>query len=175
LGTIRRTVPVRLASRALLFTASLGAATACGSDRTPSDGGTNPEPQSDAATYGGCPSAIPAFAPGEVVSGDSGVLQLALVGSSPHVPTTFRNSWTLAVQTAEGAPVDDAALTRLETYMPVHGHAGQPAPEIDAASAPGVVGVEVNFQMRGPWEVRFDLTSPSAGADHVVFRVCVPE
>jgi hypothetical protein len=59
--------------------------------------------------------------------------------------------------------------------MPLHGHDGRPASTVEAADAPGEFLGTIHFMMRGSWEVQLDIASPSAGDDHVVFRVCVEQ
>jgi hypothetical protein len=96
------------------------------------------------------------------------------VAAEPNPPAKHDNRWTLQVEDTSGAPLDDAQVSFVETYMPVHDHAGVPAPTAEA-SAPATFSLQVPFMMRGPWEVRLDLSSQRAGTDRVVFDVCVAE
>ena len=163
-----RLVSRRLASAAL--TAALLAG--CGGDGDPA---LTPAERSDsgAAMATTCPNDIPYFTRGVVAAGESGVLRALLVDATPSSPSMFLNVWTLEIQTADGVGEGDAEVTRLETFMPVHGHPGQPAATAEPLSEPGRYRAELHFTMRGPWEVRLDVASPSAGSDHFVFQVCV--
>ena len=120
-----------------------------------------------------CPNDVPYFSTGGVSAGESGVLRASLVNATPSSPARFLNVWTLEFQTADGVAADDAEVTQIETFMPVHGHPGQPAATAEPRSEPGRYRAELHFTMRGPWQVRLDVASPSAGSDHFVFEVCV--
>jgi hypothetical protein len=126
----------------------------------------------DAAAYGAC--AVSALALPLTQSGKSGRLAATLVAAEPNPPAKHDNTWTVRVQDTSGAPLDDAQIASAETYMPVHDHAGVPAPTAEETE-PATFSVEVPFMMRGPWEVRLDLSSQRAGSDRVVFDVCVAE
>jgi hypothetical protein len=92
----------------------------------------------------------------------------------PSEPERYLNSWSIAVDSLTGSPAVDAEIERGQTFMPVHGHDGRVVPEISPTGEPGQFRVErLNFSMRGPWEVRFWLRSPSLGEDYAVFHVCV--
>jgi hypothetical protein len=120
-----------------------------------------------------CPSDVPYFTSGVVAAGESGVLRALLVNATPSSPAKFLNVWTLEVQAADGAAAGDAEVTQLETFMPAHGHPGQPAATAEPMNDPGRFRAELHFTMRGPWEVRLGVASPSVGSDHFVFQVCV--
>jgi len=155
-----------------LLVAGFGAiAIGCGEDGPPL---SLPEaPDSSAVAVAACPEDARYAAPGDSAVGTSGALRAVLVGASPRAPAKFTNVWTLDVQTADGAEVLDAEITRIETYMPVHGHPGQPDATAEPAGGPGAFRAELHFTMRGPWEVRVEVSSESAGSDFIVFQVCV--
>jgi hypothetical protein len=130
-------------------------------------------PDSSAVAVAACPEDARYAAPGDSAVGTAGVLRAVLVNASPRAPAKFTNVWTLDVQTADGAEVSDAEITRIETYMPVHGHTGQPDATAEPAGDPGAFRAELHFTMRGPWEVRLEVSSASGGSDFIVFQVCV--
>jgi hypothetical protein len=139
-------------------------------------GSSTSEPKSDsppdAAVYGGC--SVSALELPLTETGQSGHLAARLVQVAPNPPAKHDNRWTLLVLDTSGVSIDDAQVPFVETYMPVHDHAGVPAPNAEA-TGPATFSLQVPFMMRGPWEVRLDLSSQRAGADRVVFDVCVAE
>lgn len=146
--------------------------TGCGDDGAvddPAGGGA------DAAVFAACPDSIPAFEPGLAATGEDGLLGAVLLDASRFPPRKYGNDWTLALTMPDGDPLDDVEITRLETFMPVHGHYGRPAASSEPLAEPGQVRAEVHFTMRGPWEVRIGASSPTAGDDFIVFDVCVVE
>jgi hypothetical protein len=168
-------VNLRLVSPRLASVAAIAACTAlagCGSDRDPARAPVE-RPDSGTVTDAICPNDVPYFSRGVVAAGESGVLRALLVDTKPSSPAQFLNVWTLEFQTTDGAAAGDAEVTQLETFMPVHGHPGQPAATAEPMGEPGRYRAELHFTMRGPWQVRLDVASPSAGSDHFVFEVCV--
>lgn len=122
--------------------------------------------------FKGCPELSARFEPGLQAKGEH--FALTLVSAMPTEPERYLNSWTIEVEALNGASAADAKLERSQTFMPIHGHDGRVVPEISAAAKPGQFDVErMNFSMRGPWEVRFWLSSSTLGEDYVVFHVCV--
>jgi len=148
------------------------AVTACGDDGTSSE----PAPAAgDAAAFVACPDSIPEFEVGLSMPGDDGRVGALLLDASRFPARKYGNEWTLQLVGPGDVPLEDAVMTHLEAFMPVHGHYGRPAATFEALSEPGQVGAEIHFTMRGPWEVRIDASSPSAGDDHIVVDVCVEE
>jgi hypothetical protein len=122
--------------------------------------------------FKGCPEGIPVFEPGLEASGEH--FTLKLIAAVPSEPERYRNDWTVEVRAVDGAPAPDAEITRGQTFMPVHGHDGRVKPKMKALSEPGQFEVDgLNFTMRGPWEVRLWLRSPSVDEELEVFHVCV--
>jgi hypothetical protein len=97
-----------------------------------------------------------------------------LVAAMPEAPERYSNNWTLALSTHDGEVAPGLAISRAQTFMPVHGHDGRVVPDITALSTPGQVQVDhLNFTMRGPWEVRLWLRSDAVAEEYVVFLICV--
>jgi hypothetical protein len=128
--------------------------------------------------FKGCPASVPAFAPGLRAEGKH--FAVTLVSSKPEVPERYTNSWTVSLSTLDGQgeqagqPAQGLAITRAQTFMPVHGHDGRVVPVLTPQPTAGEVLIDkLNFSMRGPWQVRLWLRSDSVEEDYVVFLVCV--
>ena len=121
--------------------------------------------------FKGCPEGIADFGPGLRAEGKQFALEV--VSALPAEPERYRNDWTVVWSALEGEQ-STAEITRAQTFMPIHGHDGRVEPEIDALPMSKQIAVsDLNFTMRGPWEVRFWLRSPAVEDDYVVFKVCV--
>lgn len=131
-------------------------------------------PQDDAYTVAPCPDSIPDFALGMQAQGEDGNLVVRLRAAAPSPPERFLNDWEVEVVDGEGRSVPDARIDMARPFMPVHGHDGGVAPVVRSLSGPGAFAVDgINLNMRGPWEVQFQIASPTAGSDYAVFHVCV--
>lgn len=85
--------------------------------------------EADAAAYVACPDTIPELAAGATFSGRNGHILVELIEAS-HLPARkYRNEWLLALSDAQDEPLDDVEVTRLEAFMPVHGHNSRPPAE----------------------------------------------
>jgi hypothetical protein len=145
------------------------AAAACGDDMpAPDDAG-------DAAGYAACSDTLPELAVGLTTLGEHGRIQARLLDASRFPARKYANEWTLELANAEGDALGDAQVTRLATFMPVHGHYGRPAAEHEALAEPGRLRATIHFTMRGPWQVQITATSATAGDDDLIFEVCVEE
>jgi hypothetical protein len=121
--------------------------------------------------FQGCPEDIPRFAPGLQAAGDH--VTVKLITAMPDEPERHINNWKVELGALDGTPARDAEILRAEPFMPIHGHDGRVVPHMTALAEPGQFQVDrLNFIMRGPWEVRFWLSS-SLGEDFAVFHVCV--
>jgi hypothetical protein len=150
------------------------AAAACGDsvNRTGSDAGAQSEHES---TFEGCPESTPPFALGMQTAGELGRITGTLIDASNAPPLRYLNDWTVEFVDGEGQPIEDVSIRRARPFMPVHGHDGNVQPSV-RQERPGRFTVDgLNLNMRGPWEIQFQLRSPSAGDDYVVFHVCVEE
>jgi len=157
-----------LGAVAMLFAAAAG----CGDDRA------SDEPQAsgaDAAAFAACPDTIPSFEVGLSTSGRQGHIEAVLLDASSFPARKYANEWQLELASTGGDALVDVQVTHVETFMPVHGHYGRPPADFEALAEPGQLRAEIHFTMRGPWEVRIEASSASAGDDLIVFDVCVGE
>jgi hypothetical protein len=161
--------------RAVVAVVACAVAAGCGSESPQRAKASTLPDAPDATDYAGCPSTISELAPGLVATGAMERSKVRLIAADPMPAAKYLNEWTLSLEDLDGAALPDAAITRLETFMPVHGHPGQPPAEAFPLESAGTVRAELHFTMRGPWEVRLDVASPSRGSDQVVFDVCVTE
>jgi hypothetical protein len=154
--------------------------TACGADSHDADhtGHADHEQSADSDQaeldddFKGCPEGIPPFEPGLEAEGRH--FTLKLMAAKPTEPERYRNDWTVEVRAADGTPAGDAEITRGQTFMHIHGHDGRVQPKLKALDEPGHFEVDsLNFTMRGPWEVRLWVRSPSVDEELDVFHVCV--
>jgi hypothetical protein len=123
-----------------------------------------------------CSDDIPPVEPGREQLGKEGRIRARLLEADPAMPRKGENDWKVLFSTPDGEPITDLSVTRAWTFMPVptHNHSGKFEPEASALEQAGEWSFAgFNFTMRGPWEVRFDLASETAGDDYVVFEVCV--
>lgn len=132
-------------------------------------------PADAAAAFAACPESIPELAPGLAVTGRDARIRAELLDASRMPARKYGNDWTLALTEPGGEPLDDVEITRLEAFMPVHGHYGRPDTEVEMLDDSGQVRTTIHFTMRGPWEVQLEASSASAGDDYLVFDVCVEE
>ena len=129
----------------------------------------------DAADYEGCPGDLPAFVLGLRANGKDDKVGASLLDASPSPPRRYLNVWTLKLTDEHKQPLSDVDITSIRTYMPLHGHAGTPAAAAQMLPDPGEVHADLNFTMRGYWEVQMNVSSPSAGDEYIVFPVCIAQ
>lgn len=121
-----------------------------------------------------CDPKLPALAIGSEAEGDSKFIYAKVVKVDPLPLLKGTSDWELHFQNKDGDPITDIGVKRAYTYMPVHAHHGTFEPKFSALAEPGNYEFDgFNFTMRGPWQVRLELTSESAGDDFVMFDVCV--
>lgn len=144
-----------------------------GGDREHDGGGDAGHMHGDAGRVESCGDDIPAFEEGLEVH--SANLLVRLVSAEYNPPQKYENDWVVLVANHDGTPIEDAQLTDVEAFMPVHGHDGKYPPTVNPVEGePGQFKLDdLYFTMEGPWEVRFTVSSESAGDDYVVFEVCV--
>jgi hypothetical protein len=151
---------------------------ACGdsANRTGPDAGAESEHEHEhESTFEGCPESTPPFALGMQAVGELGRITGTLIDASNAPPLRYLNDWIVEFVDGEGQPLEDVSIRRARPFMPVHGHDGNVQPSV-RQEQPGRFAVDgLNLNMRGPWEIQFQLRSPSAGDDYVVFHVCVDE
>jgi hypothetical protein len=141
---------------------------ACGDDAASDLPDASPEDDG----FMGCPPGVAQL----TLNGEaSGARITASVVAASRVPARrYLNDWTFRFRDASGAPLNDVTVVSARTWMPVHGHDGLVIPQI-LSGGEQVQVRRLNFNMRGPWEVQLALRSASAGADDVVFHVCIAE
>lgn len=80
------------------------------------------------------------------------------------------HTWTLHVETPDGAPVENAAI-QVHGDMPEHRHGMPTAPKVTQYLGDGNYRVEgMRFQMGGWWEVVFEIEA-NGEKDRVVFNL----
>jgi hypothetical protein len=124
------------------------------------------EPSSDGSL---CGPAYPEFAPGMTV--DAGALRVRLLSATPTPPRQkVPNHWAIEVTSEAGAKLSDVTLSNPDSFMPVHNHHGRSKPAI----APDALRIEdIDFNMRGPWQVLVDLNQGGSKVGTATFQVCV--
>jgi hypothetical protein len=123
--------------------------------------------------FAGCIAA--AQSPGELDysrtrSSENGVYRGTIIVDGDSIPKGRLQSWTLHLETANGAPVDVATVS-VDGGMPQHGHGLPTKPQVKRALGNGNHLVEgMKFNMGGWWVVKFHVNS-TAGSDSLVFNL----
>ena len=103
-------------------------------------------------------------------SSANGIYRGTIIVSGDSIPTGRLQSWTLHLETANGAPVDVATVS-VDGGMPKHGHGLPTKPQVKLALGNGNHLVEgLKFNMGGWWVVKFHINS-AAGNDSLVFNL----
>jgi hypothetical protein len=161
---------------ALALGATLAAAAGCGDDPEPnrSDGAAIAADAGDEddEELVPCGADYPVFSNGMTAKADD--LTVNLLSVSPEPPRQQTpNNWLLEVVDATGAPVSGAEIDAPDSYMPAHGHHGRTQPKVVAQTQPGRVQLSaIDFKMRGPWQVNFDVVS-GGKSTLATFQICV--
>ncbi|HJR79409.1 MAG TPA: FixH family protein [Anaerolineales bacterium] len=93
--------------------------------------------------------------------------------STDSVPVNQMHQWTLHVETLDGQPVENAAIT-VDGDMPQHGHGLPTRPQVTQYLGNGDYLVEgVKFQMGGWWVMDFTITA-AGQTDVVRFNMVLP-
>jgi len=96
-----------------------------------------------------------------------------MVTVSPADPDYQRNTmhaWIVAVTTADGAPVEGAAIL-VDGGMPQHGHGLPTSPQMTEYLGEGRYKIEgVRFNMRGWWEFKLAITAAGV-SDSITFNL----
>ena len=101
---------------------------------------------------------------------DGGAYRATITPSDSVLKIGRMHSWTLHLETAEGAPVE-AASVRVDGGMPQHGHGYPTQPRVTRSLGGGDYLVEgVKFNMGGWWTMRFAIDA-AAGVDSVTFNL----
>jgi hypothetical protein len=139
-----------------------------------SDAGQDTADEED-AEFEGCPDSTPEFALGMQAEGMLGHITGKLISASNVPPLRYLNDWEVAFVDADGAPIEDVSIRSVRPFMPVHGHDGNVKPVVHPKQAGRFSITGFNLNMRGPWEIQFQLLSATAGDDYVVFQICIRE
>lgn len=119
-----------------------------------------------------CTADFPRYQPGLSVTAGSITVELVSVAPAPPRQKT-PNRWELAIKGADMQPLPGATLVKPVSYMQVHNHYGRD-PTAKAASEPGRYELAgLDFNMRGPWEVIFDVERAGAPPEMVRIKICV--
>lgn len=90
---------------------------------------------------------------------DNGIFNVSYTASNGTVPVNQMHEWTLHVETADGEPVENAAIT-VAGDMPQHGHGLPTRPRVTKYLGNGDYLVEgMKFQMAGWWLMDFTITA----------------
>jgi hypothetical protein len=120
-----------------------------------------------------CPPNFPRVAPAVTKVGN---LTVKVVSLTPRPPRQkVQNDWELEITDDTGAPVAGAGLLNPDSYMEVHRHYGKRPPVVQPLETPGHYLLDnIDFSMRGPWEVLFNLLPQGADkATRFAIKVCV--
>ncbi len=161
------------ANRLLLATCLGMLGLACGDDAPSDDHDHDAAADTDANEDAPCDASYPSFTPG--MSVQAGALTVKLQSVNPEPPRQrMKNDWVLQVVDAAGAPVSGATLANGSSYMPVHRHGGRTKPTSSVGSEPGSVLLnDIDFIMRGPWQVIFDVQQNGATVGTATLQICV--
>jgi hypothetical protein len=90
-------------------------------------------------------------------SSDKGLYTVSYTASTGTVPVNQMHQWTLHVATADGKPVENAAIT-VDGDMPQHGHGLPTQPRVTKYLGNGDYLVDgMKFQMGGRWLMDFTI------------------
>ncbi|MDB4971806.1 MAG: hypothetical protein JWN48_147 [Myxococcaceae bacterium] len=120
-----------------------------------------------------CTPDFPDYSDG--MTAKAGDLTVRLLHVSPEPPRQQTpNTWVIEIVQADQTPALDATVSNADSYMPVHRHHGITRPVVQAGAAPGQTKISaINFKMRGPWQVNFDVTPAGGKPIITTFQVCV--
>ena len=103
---------------------------------------------------------------------EAGHYRGTILPQTDPVPQGRLHTWTLHLETADGAPVEAAEID-VDGGMPQHGHGLPTRPRVSRALGGGDYLVEgMKFNMGGWWEVTFPVRA-TAGADTLVFNLAL--
>lgn len=120
-----------------------------------------------------CGTDYPSYAPGMTVK--AGALTAKLISASPSPPRQkVPNHWIVELRDEQGKPVTDYTLSTPDSFMPAHNHHGRSAPSAEPGLEAARAQIrDIDFNMRGPWQVLFDVERPGAKPVTATFQVCV--
>jgi hypothetical protein len=98
-----------------------------------------------------------ARAPASATLSDQAVFRAWYVSEVEPPPVNDLHAWTLHVETAAGAPVEEASI-RVAGDMPAHGHGLPTQPQVTEYLGGGDYRVEgMKFSMGGEWVITFEI------------------
>jgi hypothetical protein len=101
---------------------------------------------------------------------DNGLFRVSYVSDLDPIAINQMQSWILHVETADGQPVENAAIS-VGGGMPQHGHGLPTRPQVTEYLGDGNYRVEgLRFQMGGWWEVSFSIDDGSQ-QDTITFNI----
>lgn len=101
---------------------------------------------------------------------EHGLFVGTLEPSASPIPVGTIQTWTVAVTTPEGQPVEHAVLA-INGGMPQHGHGLPTEPQVTEELGGERYKVEgMKFNMPGWWTITLEVSSP-AGADSATFNL----
>lgn len=120
-----------------------------------------------------CPDTFPRITPGVTKAGNVTVKVVSLTPRPPR--QKVQNDWEIEITDDTGAPVVGARLLNPDSWMEVHRHSGKRPPVVQPLETPGHYLLDnIDFSMRGPWEVLFDLLPQGADkSTRVSIKACV--
>ena len=145
----------------------------CGDEETKGDPSGADAGPDDGEEEVPCRAEYPVYHEGITVK--AGELTVSLLTVSPEPPRQQTpNTWMLEVKDAAGAPAAGFTIENPDSYMPVHGHKGKRPPKVVPQSEPGRVQLAaIDFTMRGPWQVNFDVVPQGGAAIPATLQICV--
>lgn len=107
---------------------------------------------------------------GATRTSDNGLFQVTYTPSLDPIAINELHEWTLHVETADGAPVNDAVIS-VSGGMPEHNHGMPTEPKVTASLGNGDYRVEgMQFQMGGWWTITFVIDA-AGQQDSVTFNL----
>ena len=101
---------------------------------------------------------------------DQGSYHVSFTSETQPIPMNQIHQWTLHVETADGQPVENAAIT-VGGGMPEHGHGLPTVPQVTEYLGDGNYQVQgMKFQMGGWWVVTFSIDD-GMHQDSVTFNI----
>lgn len=106
-------------------------------------------------------------------SSNSGLYQVRYETAAAAIPVNQIHTWTIHIETADGRPVEGAAIT-VDGDMPQHLHGLPTAPQVTQDLGGGAYLVEgLKFHMSGWWVVDYTITAEGQ-TDTVRFNLQLP-
>ncbi len=95
-----------------------------------------------------------------------------LLDAMPPPPATGTTSWTIRISDATGAPVTNANITNVKTWMPQHGHPSTAQPQ-PVSNGDGTYTINnLYLYMPGVWQVTITAQAGTT-TDSAMFTFCL--